>query len=149
MSMFEGLKGRNPRARFFIGTSSTGFFSFVSPLLLVFGAPFVVPYSFTPADREVYLSIKGIITRMSLLIPFNSSTGTNFAGVRLAGVNFPRLVTLPPLSTGQFRSPDLTSLNLKIEENELFAIIADRSGILNAGELWQPLGIFVTIENRD
>jgi len=145
----KGVEGIKPLGSFHIGTSSAGLFSFVSPLLLVFGSPYAVSYSFTASLREVFLGIKCIVTRMSLNIPTNTSTGTNFAGLRIAGVNFPRLVTLPPLTTGQFLSPDLKPLNLTLEETDLMAIIADRSGILNAGEVWQPFGIYAMFEVLD
>ena len=145
----KGVEGIKPLGKFVIGTSSTGLFSFVSPLLLVYGSPFAIPYSFSPAFREIYLGVKCIVTRMSLNIPLNTSTGTNFCGLRIAGVDFPRLVTLPPLFIGQVLSPDLKSLNLTLEEIDKIAIIADRSGILNAGEQWQPFGIYAALEVLD
>lgn len=150
MTMESGLEGRKtPKGRFIVGTSTTGNFSFFTPLLRVYGSPNCVPYSFSPAIREVILGVKCKVVRMTLNIPVNTSTGSNFGGVRIAGVNFEPLVTLPPLSVGQFDSGDLSSMNLNIEETDLFSIVIDRSGILILGEIWNPFGVYVTLEVRE
>lgn len=147
MTMASGLEGRkSSNGKFVLGTSTTGLFSFVLPLLRVYGTPYAVPYSFTPSLREVFLGVKGRITRVTHLTGLNTSTGTNFLGVRIAGVDFDTLLPIPPLGVGAFDSGDLTSLDITIEETDLFAMVADRSGILVAGELWQPFAVYATIE---